>query len=54
VVATIALALATGASLPEAITLGNIAASIVVAKPGTAVTSQKEMLTVLQSIKLPT
>lgn len=53
VVATIALALATGASLPEAMALGNIAAGIVVTKPGTAVTSQKEMLDLLPLIKLP-
>ncbi len=53
VVATIALALATGATLPEAMALGNIAAGIVVTKPGTAVTSQKEMLEVLPLIKLP-
>jgi len=53
VVATIALALSTGASFPEAIALGNIAASIVVTKPGTAVTSQKEMLDLLPFIELP-
>ena len=47
VVATIALALSTGATLPEAMALGSIAASIVVKKPGTAVTSQKEILDLL-------
>ncbi len=54
VVATIALALSTGATFAEAIALGNIAASIVVTKPGTAVTSQKEMLDLLPSINLST
>lgn len=53
VVATIALALTTGATLPEAMALGSIAASIVVKKPGTAVTSQKEILDLLPLIKLP-
>ncbi len=50
VVATIGLALSIGASLPEAVALGNIAAGIVVKKPGTAVTNQKEMLVALKSI----
>ncbi len=53
VVATIALALSAGATLPEAMALGSIAASIVVKKPGTAVTSQKELLDLLPLIKLP-
>lgn len=50
VVAAIALGVATGASMAEAVTLGNIAASIVVKKPGTAVTSQKEILSALTTI----
>jgi rfaE bifunctional protein kinase chain/domain len=53
VVATMALALTTGASLPEAMALGNLAASIVVRKPGTEVTSQKEMLEHLELLHLP-
>ncbi len=53
VVATIALALTTGSTLPEAMALGSIAASIVVKKPGTAVTNQKEILNLLPLIKLP-
>jgi rfaE bifunctional protein kinase chain/domain len=43
VIATLALALATGASLVEAALLGNLAASIVVKKYGTAVTSVQEL-----------
>jgi rfaE bifunctional protein kinase chain/domain len=53
VVATMALALTSGASLPEAMALGNLAASIVVRKPGTEVTSQKEMLEHLELLQLP-
>jgi len=53
VVATMALALTSGASLPEAMALGNLAASIVVRKPGTEVTSQKEMLEHLELLNLP-
>lgn len=53
VVATVALALSTGSSLAEAMALGSIAASIVVKKPGTAVTNQTEMLELLPLIKLP-
>ncbi len=53
VVATMALALVTGASFVEAMALGNLAAGIVVKKSGTAVTSQKEMLDTLESIDLP-
>ncbi|MBU6453834.1 MAG: bifunctional hydroxymethylpyrimidine kinase/phosphomethylpyrimidine kinase [Cyanobacteria bacterium REEB67] len=53
VVATMALALTSGASLPEAMALGNLAASIVVRKPGTEVTSQKEMLEHLELLHLP-
>lgn len=53
VVATMALALTSGASLPEAMALGNLAASIVVRKPGTEVTSQKEMLDHLELLDFP-
>ncbi len=53
VVATMALALTSGASMPEAMALGNLAASIVVRKPGTEVTSQKEMLHHLEQLNLP-
>ncbi len=52
VVSTMALALVTGASFVEAMALGNLAAGIVVRKPGTAVTSQREMLETLDSLKL--
>jgi rfaE bifunctional protein kinase chain/domain len=47
VVASIALGMATGASMAESVTLGNVAASIVVKKPGTAVTNQEEVLSAL-------
>ncbi len=53
VVATMALALTTGATMEEAMALGNLAASIVVRKPGTAVTSQREMLEHLDKLNLP-
>jgi rfaE bifunctional protein kinase chain/domain len=53
VVATMALALTSGATLPEAMALGNLAASIVVRKPGTEVTSQKEMLDHLEQLDIP-
>jgi rfaE bifunctional protein kinase chain/domain len=52
VVATMALALVTGSSFVEAMALGNLAAGIVVKKPGTAVTSQKEMLENLDALKI--
>jgi len=52
VVATMALALVTGASYLEAMALGNLAAGIVVRKQGTAVTSQKEMLENLELLDL--
>lgn len=52
VVATMALALVTGSSYLEAMALGNLAAGIVVKKPGTAVTSQKEMLENLDLLKI--
>jgi rfaE bifunctional protein kinase chain/domain len=53
VVGTMALAIVTGASYMEAMALGNLAAGIVVRKPGTAVTSQKEMLEHLDALKIP-
>jgi D-glycero-beta-D-manno-heptose-7-phosphate kinase len=52
VIATMTLALVTGATLEEAMALGNLAAGIVVRKTGTAVTSQKEMLENLEQLKL--
>lgn len=52
VVATMALALVTGSSFVEAMALGNLAAGIVVTKPGTAVTTQKEMLENLDALKI--
>lgn len=53
VVATMALALVSGASFVEAMALGNLAAGIVVRKSGTAVTSQKEMIENLDRLNLP-
>lgn len=53
VVATMALALVSGASYVEAMALGNLAAGIVVRKSGTAVTSQKEMIENLDRLNLP-
>lgn len=53
VVATMALSLVSGASYVEAMALGNLAAGIVVKKPGTAVTSQQEMLATLETLDLP-
>ncbi len=50
VVATMTLALVTGASPVEAMALGNLAAGIVVKKSGTAVTSQKELLDGLEQL----
>jgi len=52
VVATMTLALVTGASFEEAMALGNLAAGIVVRKPGTAVTTQKELTDALELIPL--
>jgi rfaE bifunctional protein kinase chain/domain len=52
VIATMALALVTGSSYLEAMALGNLAAGIVVRKPGTDVTSQSEMLETLDGIAL--
>ncbi|MDH4378341.1 MAG: PfkB family carbohydrate kinase [Vampirovibrionales bacterium] len=50
VIATLTLALATGASLVEAAVLGNLAASIVVKKYGTAVTSVHELQEALNQL----
>jgi rfaE bifunctional protein kinase chain/domain len=52
VVGTMALALVTGSTYVEAMALGNLAAGIVVTKPGTAVTTQKEMLEALDALKM--
>lgn len=52
VVATMSLALVTGASLEEATALGNLAAGIVVRKPGTAVTTQQELINNLEIITM--
>jgi rfaE bifunctional protein kinase chain/domain len=53
VVATMALALVSGASYVEATALGNLAAGIVVRKSGTATTNQKEMLETLEQLNIP-
>lgn len=53
VVATMTLAMVTGASMFEAMALGNLAAGIVVRKPGTAVTNQGELLAALDQLKIP-
>lgn len=52
VVATMAMALVTGASYVEAMALGNLAASIVVRKSGTAVTNQRELMENLERLNL--
>lgn len=52
VVATMTLAMVTGASMVEAMALGNLAAGIVVKKVGTAVTNQNELLEALDSLKM--
>lgn len=44
VVATLALALASGAEMPEAVALSNLAAGVVVGKLGTASVSREELL----------
>ncbi len=46
--------LVTGSSLEEATALGNLAAGIVVRKPGTAVTNQEEMINTLEQMTLET
>ena len=53
VVATMTLAMVTGASMTEAMALGNLAAGLVVKKVGTAVTSQTELLDALDTLKMP-
>lgn len=52
VVATMTLAMVTGATMVEAMALGNLAAGIVVKKPGTAVTNRTEMLEALENLKI--
>lgn len=52
VVATMTLAMVTGASMFEAMALGNLAAGIVVRKPGTAVTNRSELLEALANLKI--
>jgi len=53
VAATVTLAVVTGSTLEEATALGNLAAGIVVRKPGPAVTSQQEMIENLERLNLP-
>jgi rfaE bifunctional protein kinase chain/domain len=53
VVATMALALVSGATYVEATALGNLAAGIVVRKSGTATTSQRELLETLEQLNIP-
>jgi rfaE bifunctional protein kinase chain/domain len=53
VVATMCLALVTGATFIEAMALGNLAAGIVVRKAGTAVTNQRELLQNLEALAIP-
>lgn len=52
VVATMTLAMVTGATMTEAMALGNLAAGIVVKKVGTAVTNQTELLEALENLKI--
>jgi rfaE bifunctional protein kinase chain/domain len=52
VVATMTLAMVTGATMTEAMALGNLAAGIVVKKIGTAVTNQTELLDALENLKI--
>jgi rfaE bifunctional protein kinase chain/domain len=52
VVATMTLAMVTGAKMVEAMALGNLAAGIVVKKVGTATTNQKELLDALANLKM--
>ena len=54
VIATLTLALASGASFYEASLLGNIAASIVVRRYGTAVTTPAELLETIHSLEIET
>lgn len=53
VVATMTLAMVTGATMTEAMALGNLAAGLVVRKVGTAVTNQGELLAALEQLKIP-
>lgn len=53
VAATMTLALVTGSNFIEAVALGNLAAGIVVRKPGTATTNQAELLDALEKSELP-
>ena len=53
VVATMTLALVTGASFVEAMALGNLAAGIVVRKSGTVVTNQRELMQNLEALDIP-
>ena len=46
------LAMVTGATMVEAMALGNLAAGIVVKKVGTAVTNRNEMLEALDNLKI--
>jgi D-beta-D-heptose 7-phosphate kinase/D-beta-D-heptose 1-phosphate adenosyltransferase len=50
VIATLALALASGAELREAAVIANVAAGIVVGKVGTATASRSELVSALQSL----
>ncbi|WP_227369250.1 bifunctional D-glycero-beta-D-manno-heptose-7-phosphate kinase/D-glycero-beta-D-manno-heptose 1-phosphate adenylyltransferase HldE [Halomonas sp. M20] len=52
VIGVLGLALASGHGYPEAMTLANLAAGLVVAKPGTATLSVAELYTALHSDKL--
>ncbi len=52
VVATIALALSVGANYKQAMALGNLAAGIVVKKPGTATLNRQELLNSLELLSL--
>ncbi len=52
VVATMTLAMVTGATMIEAMALGNLAAGIVVKKVGTAVTNQQELVDALENLKI--
>jgi rfaE bifunctional protein kinase chain/domain len=53
VAATMTLALVTGANFAEAVALGNLAAGVVVRKPGTATCTQEELLAALDQATLP-
>lgn len=53
VVSTMTLAMVTGASMTEAMALGNLAAGLVVRKVGTATTSRTELLDALENLRIP-